>query len=94
MRWFGPSWDAPVNETTDEMEVPVDEQCERCQLPIAEHNRGVEIPYIPGRDLLPIPLYYHLQCFYKEVGIPDAAHLPGVHDHPSTTPSDGTDRPG
>ena len=95
MRWFGPtSWGAPVNETTQRMPIPTDQACDRCLLPIHADDQGLELPALIGRGLPAVPIYFHLKCFFKEVGIPDAAHLPGVHDQPPTTPSDGTDRPG
>lgn len=45
MRWFGESWGAPVNETTDHVDTPVGESCAQgCGRPIAEGDQGVLIP--------------------------------------------------
>jgi hypothetical protein len=41
MRWFGPSWGAPVNEDCQEAPVPIGTPCMQCGHAIAEGDQGV-----------------------------------------------------
>jgi hypothetical protein len=76
VRWFGPTWGAPVNEDVGETTVPVGVACERCGLEIGESDRGVALPVMrfPG-EVEPVRLVigghehvaYHLLCFLSSV---------------------------
>lgn len=71
MRWFGESWNAPVNDEVDQAPTPVGSVCEGCSFEIAEDDRGVLIPeFHPGAaygmgtaDELP----YHLRCMMAAI---------------------------
>jgi hypothetical protein len=43
MRWFGETWDAPINDL-EHADTPVGQKCERCGEVITEDTRGVLIP--------------------------------------------------
>lgn len=80
MRWFGPTWDAPINEL-DEMPVPVGAMCAGygCGDPIHEGDRGVALPYVlapdeaVGVDVVQVEgddylhIVYHLRCHVQSV---------------------------
>ncbi len=63
MKWFGSTWNAPINEMTDHAPVPVGEHCDGCSKPIKKGERGVIIPTLGEED--PVP--YHLDCFMKSI---------------------------
>jgi hypothetical protein len=64
VRWFGPTWDAPANEETEEVEAPSGVPCLYCRQGIVKGERGVVMPtsWEPDR-LAPV----HLHCLTKWV---------------------------
>ena len=69
MRWFGPSWGAPVNESCEEADTP-DWPCLACGGTFGEGDRGVVTPYVgdpEGRGRAA----YHLRCFLQNLGLED-----------------------
>lgn len=77
MRWFGPSWDAPINESVERMPVPSGHVCAHhgCGETIDTGDRGVAIPLISDSyppEVVPVRdtttgdvqphLVYHLRC--------------------------------
>lgn len=63
MRWFGPTWDAPVNEETEEVPTPEEQRCLYCRQPIIRGERGVMMPTSDGVEEVAV----HLHCFTKAV---------------------------
>jgi hypothetical protein len=68
VKWFGPTWKAPINEPANEMSVPLGEDCIRCGEFFDHDEQGVAIPASPsiaenGQ------VFYHLQCFLAEIGL-------------------------
>lgn len=66
--WFGPSWEAPVNEPENEVAMPYQAECIRCGGPFYVGDQGLSIPASPsispeGR------VYYHRNCFMQEIGV-------------------------
>lgn len=68
LRWFGPSWGAPVNDPRARVDVPVGEKCERCRLTIGRDAVGITLPYSDGTHSR--TLAYHLRCWFDEIGVP------------------------
>jgi hypothetical protein len=69
VRWFGPTWNAPVNDPRAEVPVPVETDCIYCSLPIKSDDQGVTMPYL-SMDRGPVRVAYHLNCFWDDLGIP------------------------
>lgn len=46
MRWFGPSWDAPVCEEGIEVQTPIGQPCEHCGQDIVEGDQGLMLAYL------------------------------------------------
>lgn len=65
MRWFGRTWDAPVNGSCAEAPAPLGEPCFHCSKPILEGDRGLFIPIISGEPKAPTieEKPWHLRCF-------------------------------
>src|SRR5262245_28332420 len=57
LKWFGPSWRAPINDDADECPVPVGERCEWCQEVFGDHDQGVKMS---GKS-------YHVYCHVRLV---------------------------
>lgn len=73
VRWFGPTWHAPINEVTLEAPTPVDDVCIYCNNPILLGQRGILMwgSHSPTPDwpwLLRVA--EHITCFFASVGIP------------------------
>ena len=69
MRWFGQSWDAPINYPQNEVPVPVGVECLVCQVEIESTDSGVTVPFYGGGP--PERAVYHRKCFLSDLGIPD-----------------------
>jgi len=76
VRWFGRSWDAPVNDPALEIPIPIGTQCARCNVIFEDYHRGVRIPFVASRaeggkiHVEPSGFfYYHLDCWMYELGI-------------------------
>jgi hypothetical protein len=67
LKWFGPTWGAPVNDPADEIPVPVGKMCARDDGLFNNGDRGVAVPYM-GIEESSV-LYYHLKCWFDELGI-------------------------
>jgi hypothetical protein len=69
MKWFGESWEAPVNSYGEHVTAPVGELCFDCQKTIKEEDRGLVIPSLEGT--LNAPQWkdrpWHYDCFMKNV---------------------------
>lgn len=46
MRWFGPTWDSPVNHSCELAPAPIGKPCGGCDRPIVENDRGVILPHV------------------------------------------------
>jgi hypothetical protein len=68
VRWFGPDWRAPINESENEMSVPLGEKCDRCHLYFDHDEQGVAIPCSPSISENG-QVFYHLHCFLAEIGM-------------------------
>jgi hypothetical protein len=67
VRWFGESWGAPVNETTEHVETPVGQPCEECRVQIKADDSGFLIP-----DAVPLlgeahESPWHFDCLMRHV---------------------------
>lgn len=74
MKWFGPTWGAPICIPREHVEVPVGEACCICNRTIREEDQGVEIPGVEGdwpRDeRIEVRLtFWHLNCFLRNLGV-------------------------
>lgn len=63
VRWFGPTWNAPVNDERAHVDTP-DEPCELCDKPFDGDDRGVGVPYV-GHGYC----WYHLACWGQMIGV-------------------------
>ena len=70
IKWFGPTWRAPLCEAEHEVPTPVGENCLLCHEPVREGQRGVELVFSSacGDDRY---MPQHLDCFLRSVGISD-----------------------
>jgi hypothetical protein len=69
VRWFGPSWGAPVNREAALVDTPVGRDCVMGDGPIKAEDRGVTVPYLSSthQDVA----VYHLPCFLEQMGLTD-----------------------
>jgi hypothetical protein len=67
MKWFGPSWGAPICEPVDEASSPVGEDCLLCHEPIREGQRGVLLVFSDEKGSRYVP--EHIDCFCRSLGI-------------------------
>lgn len=67
VRWFGPTWGAPMNDPRTEIPTPVSDLCIDCGKPIVDGDRGVTLPYHNGELSTRMP--FHLACFLHDLGI-------------------------
>lgn len=65
MKWFGTSWNAPVNEFAEHTNTPTGD-CAICEYPILPTDSGFILPYL-GEDGAISPLPYHRECFLLDV---------------------------
>lgn len=68
VKWFGESWEAPVNHTNERAEIPETRHCAECEKEIRRGDRGLLLPYYGPpegiRDMV-----YHLDCFLRCIGV-------------------------
>lgn len=59
--WFGPTWNAPVNEDSRHLDTPFGEKCMACHKEFVEGDQGLTIPGVHegSYDLQSI----HIACF-------------------------------
>lgn len=67
MKWFGPSWGAPVCTEDSHQEMPGG-SCAACEVPFIDGDQGVTLPY-HGRAGDPPELSYHHSCFMWMIGV-------------------------
>ncbi len=68
MEWFGKSWNAPVNNGTQQVGTPVGDDCVRCGMKIIKDDQGVILPSIDGVMNHSVTIF-HRRCFLQELGI-------------------------
>jgi hypothetical protein len=68
VRWFGPSWGAPINTLTAPFPTPVGERCTVCGEPILVHDQGFVLPYF-GSPEEGNYVVYHRDCLLISVGV-------------------------
>lgn len=69
VKWFGPSWGAPVCDPARHIDTPVGRPCFYCYEGIREGDQGIAMPYFDdeGRaSVVPIGL----DCFLRDIGVP------------------------
>lgn len=69
VRWFGPTWGAPINDPRAEISVPLGENCIACEEAFDHGDEGVAIAAsveIAENG----QVFYHRWCFFEELGIP------------------------
>jgi hypothetical protein len=71
MRWFGESWGAYVNDTTEHMDTPVGDRCQYCHKVITANDSGFELPVADLSGELEPAVYYHRACLLRSVGVRD-----------------------
>lgn len=69
MKWFGETWNAPINDTVPFAETPVGDSCLRCGVPIAEGDQGLILPHTGIAQFFTGEDPFHKQCFFEETGI-------------------------
>lgn len=74
LRWFGPSWHAPINETAEHVETPVGFCCAACGHAIAEGDRGLFVWHAGFQHAPDGHRPEHLRCFLAQLGIIDYRH--------------------
>lgn len=67
VRWFGPSWGAPVCAPDNRVEVPVGKFCQDCRVKVERGDQGLMIPY--AHDGVATMEPHHLNCFLDVVGL-------------------------
>jgi hypothetical protein len=74
VKWFGTSWQAPINEYAAHVPTPVGEACARCEEPIAADDRGVMIWHVGVAQAGYRPR--HVECWVRETvgGIDHVLH--------------------
>lgn len=69
IRWFGPSWHAPICIANTKVATPVHLPCQYCRKPIVDEDRGITLPFYKGVNDPVTREPYHLRCFKESVGI-------------------------
>ena len=70
VKWWGPSWGAPICDPDHHVEVPVGERCNRCGTEFLYLAQGISLPYAdPGISVLGGWLHWDLDCWLQEIGI-------------------------
>lgn len=66
MKWFGPTWNMPVNEG-ENVPTPVGRPCACCGVPLREGDQGVLLPLGGGREGS-ATIAQHLGCLEGAAG--------------------------
>jgi len=66
MKWFGESWDAPVNRIAEHVDTPVGASCMHCDQPIEAKQKGLLVPYLSA-DGQWIEEPWHMTCFLRHI---------------------------
>lgn len=74
VRWFGPSWHAPICHSDYETDVPVGEPCIFCRVQFQPGDQGISMMGFPERQPA------HLLCLLRNVGqsYADVDHNPFI----------------
>lgn len=64
VRWFGDSWEAPVNDPRARVPTPVGAPCGECPHLIGDHDRGIGVP---STSL--VYSWWHLGCWLRSLGL-------------------------
>lgn len=70
VRWFGESWGAPICDPRANIPAPIDQNCLACHLPIKSNDQGVGTLSYGIEHSVDGYVYYHLDCFLAEIGVP------------------------
>lgn len=65
-QWFGPTWNAPVNDPENLIETPVTMPCIDCEGPITIGDQGLVIPSSDPSG----KVAFHKECFFRAIGVP------------------------
>ena len=77
VRWFGPTWHAPICEAGYETAVPVGEACIFCHRVFEPESQGIYMNGFPTRQPA------HIHCLLDNVGVgADVAENPFIKDRP------------
>ena len=68
VRWFGPTWHAPVNDPRTEISVPLGENCIRCQGAFDHGDQGIATAASLSLSENG-QVFYHRDCFFQALGI-------------------------
>ena len=70
IRWFGPSWGAPMCQPQFRVPEPLDCECIACGKGFERSNQGVRLPHLsePGHVGFS---HFHLGCFLVSLGVLD-----------------------
>lgn len=89
IRWFGPSWGAPICQPHFQVPWPHDCECVCCGKEFEMSHQGVRLPHLsePGHVGFS---HFHLGCFLVSVGVLDEGmqFRPLMPALPDTGPSD------
>jgi hypothetical protein len=61
VRWFGPSWHAPVCDPRAHVETPVGNPCAACTVALVEGDRGITVPNLGTCERQA----WHLDCWLE-----------------------------
>ena len=64
VRWFGPTWGAPINDPRAEVSIPLGENCIECGVYFDHGDPGVAI-----RSGM-VHVFFHRNCFLDSIGVP------------------------
>ena len=75
MKWFGETWNAPVNDNPH-TKTPIGQPCWFCEKAISDEDQGLVLPFYrekpPADGTGPFKVFdanYHLDCFLQSVGV-------------------------
>ena len=74
MKWFGPTWKAPINRNCKKAPTPT-WKCLHCKQPFTKGDRGVAMPFSGGPGSMPAgtvdpsgtKVAYHRECLMKNI---------------------------
>jgi len=77
MRWFGPTWGAPVCDPEEKIPTPIGLPCFACERSIVDGDQGFAVPLVDGVPEAPIATWqpWHLDCFIDSVGVRLRVHV-------------------
>jgi hypothetical protein len=70
-RWFGSSWNAPINHPDYQVPIPFADPCSYCAKYFDERDQGVQIPRVNEEE----SDFYHRVCWNKLILGPDLAEF-------------------